>query len=180
MAEFLKRGEVELRPIEPDDINVILRWEGETEAWQSGNVSAPVSRHALWQYLKNYICDIYVTHEVRMLILYKGEPAGMVDVFAFDALNSRAEVGVYVDKEYRRCGIGTTAVRIAVENYAFGRLSLHQVYCTICLENSAAQALFRKAGFQGEAMLKQWLTAGNGTYHDAVVMQRLSDSCPLR
>lgn len=170
MAEYLKIDETELRPLEPDDFNLLYRWESEIDAWISGNCSAPFSRHALWQYLQNYNCDIYATHEVRMIVLHAGKAVGMVDVFNFDALNSRAEVGMFVDKAHRRTGVGEMALRIAVENYAFGRLSLNQVYCTIRRSNEAALALFRQAGFANEVVLKDWLSCGNGVFEDAVML----------
>ena len=175
MAEYLKIGEIELRPLEPDDFNLLYRWESEIDAWISGNCSAPFSRHALWQYLQNYNCDIYTTHEVRMIVLHAGKAVGMVDVFNFDALNSRAEVGVYVCAEHRRGGVGETAVRIAAENYVFGRLNLRQVYCTVRSSNAAALALFRHAGFANEVVLKDWLSCGNGVFEDAVIIQRFSN-----
>ena len=178
MAEYLKIGEIELRPLEPDDFNLLYKWENEIDAWISGNCSAPFSRHALWQYLQNYNCDIYATHEVRMIVLHAGKAVGMVDVFNFDALNSRAEVGVFVDKAHRRSGVGEMALRIAVENYAFGRLNLNQVYCTIRRSNEAALALFRQAGFANEVELPQWISAGNGVFEDAVIMQRFSNRSP--
>ena len=178
MAKYLKIGDVELRTLEPEDFRVVHRWEGEIDAWMANSASAPFSRHTLWRYFKNYDCDIYSTHEVRMIVLHAGKAVGMVDVFNFDALNSRAEVGVFVDKAHRRSGLGEVALRIAVENYAFGRLNLNQVYCTIRRSNEAALALFRQAGFTGETVLAQWISAGNGVFEDAVIMQRFSNRSP--
>ena len=178
MAKYLKIGDVELRTLEPEDFRVVHRWEGEIDAWMANSASAPFSRHTLWRYFKNYNCDIYSTHEVRMIVMLAGEPVGMLDVFNFDPMNSRAEVGVYVCAEHRRGGVGETAVRIAVENYAFGRLNLNQVYCTIRRSNEAALALFRQAGFTGETVLAQWISAGNGVFEDAVIMQRFSNRSP--
>ena len=174
MAEYLKIGEIELRPLEPDDFNLLYKWENEIDAWISGNCSAPFSRHALWQYLQNYNCDIYTTHEVRMIVLHVGKAVGMVDVFNFDPMNSRVEIGVFVGAEHRRSGVGETAVRIATENYCFGRLNLHQVYCTVRCSNAAALALFRSAGFADEVVLKDWLSCGNGTFEDAVMLRAFS------
>ena len=129
-------------------------------------------------YNRSHKGDIYATHDVRMIVLHAGKAVGMVDVFNFDALNSRAEVGVFVDKAHRRSGLGEVALRIAVENYAFGRLNLNQVYCTIRRSNEAALALFRQAGFTGETVLAQWISAGNGVFEDAVIMQRFSNRSP--
>ena len=174
MAKYLKIGDVELRTLEPEDFSIIHRWEDEIDAWMANNASAPFSRNTLWRYLENYNCDIYSTHEVRMVVMLAGEPVGMVDVFNFDPMNSRVEIGVFVGAEHRRSGVGETAVRIATENYCFGRLNLHQVYCTVRSSNAAALALFRSAGFADEVVLKDWLSCGNGTFEDAVMLRAFS------
>ena len=72
MAKFLECDGVELRPLEPDDLNTLYMWESEADAWKTNSVSAPYSRHLLLEYLRNYDADIYKTREVRMMLLYQG------------------------------------------------------------------------------------------------------------
>ena len=114
------------------------------------------------------------TYDELKSLMLAGEPVGMLDVFNFDPMNSRVEIGVFVGAEHRCSGVGETAVRIATENYCFGRLNLHQVYCTVRCSNAAALALFRSAGFADEVVLKDWLSCGNGTFEDAVMLRAFS------
>ncbi|MGM9804225.1 MAG: GNAT family N-acetyltransferase [Muribaculaceae bacterium] len=174
MAEFFRDGDIELRAIEPEDFEILYKWENEIDAWVSGSLSAPVSKYLLWEYLQHYCADIYKTQEVRMMILQAGEPVGVIDVFNFDTLNARAEVGVFVDAIHRAQGVGERAVNIAVEKYAFGRLRLHQVYCTVRSSNQAAKQLFRSVGFGHENLLRSWIADGKGGFEDAVMMHRFA------
>lgn len=175
MPKMFCEGKVGLRTLEPDDVSLLYAWECETDAWQSNNTSAPYSRRLLREYLCNYDADIYKTREVRLMVECDGQPIGTLDVFNFDPLNSRAEIGLYVAPQFRRLGIADKAIAIAVEQYAFGVLSLNQVYATIRVDNAAALAAFTKAGFSKSAVLGRWISVGKGRYADAVIMQRMAD-----
>ncbi len=174
MAKFLECDGVELRPLEPDDLNTLYMWESEADAWKTNSVSAPYSRHLLLEYLRHYDADIYKNREVRMMLLYQGDAVGSVDVFNFDPVNSRAEIGLYLAAEHRGQHIGSRAIALVAEKYAFGVLGVHQVYCTVGADNDAALAAFADAGFERKALLSQWLRRGKGEFADAVIMQRLA------
>lgn len=174
MSKMFYDGNVGLRTLEPEDVNLLYAWECETDAWQSNNTSAPYSRHLLREYLSNYDADIFKTHEVRLMVEHDGQPVGTLDVFGFDPLNSRAEIGLYVAVQFRGMGVGDKAIRLAVDQYAFGVLSLNQVFATIRVDNAAALSAFAKAGFEKAAVLRDWIGIGGGKYADAVIMQRIS------
>ena len=107
---MLSQGKVALRALEPDDLNILYRWESEADAWTSSNTVAPYSRHLLWEYLKTYDADIFKTKELRMIITNVEEPVGTLDVFNLDMRNRRAEVGIFVDAEHRGLGVGEAAL----------------------------------------------------------------------
>lgn len=174
MAKFLQRDGVALRALEPEDVNILYMWEDEADAWQSRNSSAPYSRRLLRDYLNNYSADIYANGEVRSMITLHDEAVGTLDVFNFDPLNGRAEIGVYVDAGHRDSLVGSTAIALAVEGYAFDVLGLNQVYATVRVDNEGAIAAFAKAGFCKVAVIRQWLKKSRGEYSDAVIMQRLA------
>ena len=113
---MLSQGKVALRALEPDDLNILYRWESEADAWTSSNTVAPYSRHLLWEYLKTYDADIFKTKELRMIITNGEEPVGTLDVFNLDMRNRRAEVGIFVDAAHRGVGVGETALQIATSS----------------------------------------------------------------
>lgn len=62
---------------------------------------------------------------------------GIVGLTDWERTNSLAEISLFLDPQYRRRGIGSKAVNLALEE-AFDRMNLHQVlgecfYCNPCL-----------------------------------------------
>lgn len=174
MAKFFERDGVVLRPLEPEDVTLLYMWESEDDAWRSGGMSAPYSRQLLREYLENYDADIYKTREVRLMINVGADAVGTIDVFNFDPVNSRAEIGVYIDVSHRNSCVASAAIAVAVEDYVFGVLGLHQAYATVRRENDVAQKAFRNCGFAEVAVMKSWLRSGCGKFSDAVILQRFS------
>ena len=105
---MLDNGKVYLRALEPTDIDVIHRWENDCDLWRFGCATAPFSRHQIWEYLKNYTADIFAQKQLRMMVCLKtaDNAVGMIDLFDFDPVNRRAAVGLLIDREYQRQGIG--------------------------------------------------------------------------
>ena len=169
MAKMLSQGKVALRALEPDDLNILYRWESEADAWTSSNTVAPYSRHLLWEYLKTYDADIFKTKELRMIITNGEEPVGTLDVFNLDMRNRRAEVGIFVDAAHRGVGVGETALQIA-KRYAREVLGLNQIYATVACRNHLALNVFRNAGFAETAELTEWLVCA-GTLCGALLLQ---------
>ena len=162
---------VRLRPLDPADLDTLFAWESTPDALAATDTSAPLSRHLLWEYLKTYSADIDQTRQLRLMIVDNAtdEPVGTVDLFNFDPLNNRVEMGLYVAPDYRQRHLGRAAVD-AVCRYAHGQLSLKQIYVIIRADNSAALALFDRYGFSRAGTLAAWIRRG-GTYHDAIVLQ---------
>lgn len=169
MAKMLSLGDVALRALEPDDLDMLYIWESEADAWASSNTVAPYSRHLLWEYLKTYDADIFKTKETRMVITCGEVPAGTIDVFNLDVRNRRAEVGVFVDSRHRGIGVGEKALQI-VKRYAKTVLGLHQIYAIVACSNQVALNVFRNAGFVESAELTEWLVC-EGTLCGALLLQ---------
>lgn len=174
MSDFFTHADVYLRPLEPEDLDVLYRWENDTRLWNIGATVSPFSRFTLKKYLVDATDDIYITKQLRMMIVEKGSdlPVGTLDLYEFDVFNSRAGIGVLVDEEFRGRGYATQAVE-CIENYAFGHLNLRQLYVHIPETNGASLKLFSDAGYMQTAKLKEWLSVNRG-YADVVVMQKFN------
>lgn len=94
---------------------------------------------------------------------------GIVDLMNFDPRHMRAEVGIVIQKKYRRMGYARAALAKTVF-YAMQTLHLHQLYAVIAIDNDASLNLFESAGFVRSATLNEWLN-NNGTYQNAYLMQ---------
>ena len=135
-----------------------------------GTTNVPYSRYTLHDYIATSADDIYADRQVRLVVeTAGGESVGLADIIHYDPRHQRAEVGIVILDGARRQGYATAALsELAV--YAGSILHMHQLYGIVAADNTAALSLFRKAGYQQQATLKDWLFDGH-IYQDAVVMQ---------
>ena len=171
MKKIISNDIVTLRSLEPTDLDVLYRWENDTELWTVSNIMAPSPKSYLWQYLQNYDSDIYKTQQLRLIITLTatGEPVGTVDLTNFDPLNNRAELGIMVDKSHQGKGLASEAVKLTI-GYVRDYLGLFQLYSLVPVENTACSTLLKHHGFTTSGLLKKWLNHGE-VCHDVEIMQ---------
>lgn len=161
-----------LRALEPTDLDVLYRWENDEELWHTSATITPFSRKQLWDYIENYDGDIFRTHQLRLMIVevatYK--VVGTLDLFDFDPINSRASVGILIDKEFQGQGYGKMALNL-VEDYCKKHISLNQLVATVSVENERSLALFRSLEYSEIGVMRWWLKRGN-QYCDAILFQK--------
>ena len=163
-------SKVTLRPIEPEDLDLLYTIENDTELWQVGTTSVPYSRFILHQYLANSTADIYTDKQVRLVIENEqGQTVGLIDAMNFDPRHARAEVGVVIMAPFRRQGYSLSALN-ALENIA-KNWNIHQLYAIISADNVAGLSTFTKASFSETATLKDWICK-EGRYIDALLFQK--------
>ena len=108
---------IRLRALEPEDVNILYKWENDTEIWKVSNTVAPFSKHMLRQFIENQQRDIYETRQLRLIIESKadGKPVGAIDLFDLDPYNCRAGVGILIyDQRDQRQGYASHAVSIVI------------------------------------------------------------------
>jgi diamine N-acetyltransferase len=123
---------VTLRALEPDDLEFLFRLENDPELWAVSDVlPAPISRHALREYLRHAAASLSEAGQMRLIIsLEDGLPVGTLDLFDYSALHQRAGVGITVLQSARRQGYAQQALGQLIA-YARHALHLHQLYCTV-------------------------------------------------
>lgn len=161
-----------LRALEPEDLAFIYKLENNEAMWDVANTQTPYSRFLIRQYLENAHQDIYEAKQLRLAICKTGsfDAVGLIDLFDFDPVNSRAGVGIIVeDTTHRKKGYGNEALALVI-NYAFKKLQIHQLYANIDLANVASTALFTNFGFELIGIKKDWIKRNN-VYVDEALYQ---------
>jgi len=173
MNNQLTYGKIKLRPIEPEDIELLYQWENNMEIWKVSNTRTPFSRYILAEYLKDSVKDIYETKQLRLIIENENlEPVGAVDLFDFEPFHMRAGIGILIHSaENRNHGYGSDALN-AIFGYTLEVLGLKQLYANIALKNEVSIHLFWKAGFTQTGIKKNWLKTVTG-WEDEVFMQKM-------
>lgn len=168
---LLNNEEIVLRALEPEDLDVLYKWENDASMWDTTNTVSPYSRFDLKRYIASSSKNIYEQNLLKLVICRKcdGAKLGLLDIFDFDPHNSRAEIGIIVDSAYRRCGYGAKALHLAVD-YTRNYLKLNQVYAHIPVTNIDSISLFEKMGFKKRATLPSWIKGQDG-WIDVAFMQ---------
>ena len=151
---------IRLRALEPEDLEILYRWENNTSNWEVSGTLAPYSKYILDQYLASSHQDLYTVKQLRLMIV-KNEgtdaPIGCIDLFDFDPKNKKAGAGILIGSEEDRAkGYGFEAMQILLQ-YAIQTLDLHQVYANIMEGNIPSLHLFKKLGFEISGLKKDWL-----------------------
>ncbi|MBQ2415232.1 MAG: GNAT family N-acetyltransferase [Alistipes sp.] len=160
-----------LRALEPEDLELMYGWENDMQIWRVSGTVAPFSRHVLSRLIEEQQFDIYATRQMRLVIEHDGQAVGAVDLFEFDPHNRRAGVGIIVDSQHRAQGLGHDALK-ALEQYARQTLHLHQLWCSITVDNEASLKLFRKAGYVECGLRREWILTSDGAL-DEILMQKI-------
>ncbi len=161
-----------LRAIEPSDIDILYKWENDTENWVISNTQAPFSRFVLEQYLASAHQDIYNVKQLRLIICtLDNNPIGSIDIFDFEPNHQRAGVGILIaEKSNRKKGYASEALEIIIQ-YSFEVLNLHQIYCNITSDNKPSISLFEKYGFTISGNKKEWIRDGKN-FKDELLLQK--------
>lgn len=170
-----ERPLVALRAPEPTDLDFLYALENDPAVWAVSDTLAPISRHALHQYLEHAQADFFEVRQQRLIInsYDGGQSVGVLDLFNFEPLHQRAAVGIIILATARRRGYAEQALAWLLA-YARNVLHLHQLYCTVAQSNRASIKLFKKVGFRQVGVRHQWLrVAAPARWENAVELQCL-------
>ena len=174
---FISHEKMTLRVAEPEDSDLLYRWENDRAVWRVSETIAPVSRFQIDQFLLGNN-DLLANRQLRLMIDLNGESqaVGSIDLFEYDPVNQRIGIGILIDSPYRKRGLAAQALQLAL-TYLFDHLMVHQVHCLIDELNTESQHLFEGAGFVKAGQLKDWIKTPEG-FIDVYSYQRINPTNP--
>jgi diamine N-acetyltransferase len=173
----MKYEKINLRALEPEDLELLYEWENNVSFWTISNTITPFSKFTLKRYLEHSHKNIYETGQFRLMIDLIPEKItiGTIDIFDFDSFHKRAGLGILIaNEEHRRKGYASMALKCLID-YCFKTLQLHQLYCNILSNNCESLDLFKKQGFIQTGIKKDWIKTSDG-YLDEYMLQLISES----
>ncbi|MCG8410729.1 MAG: GNAT family N-acetyltransferase [Bacteroidales bacterium] len=178
--EILNGKNIHLRAIEPNDIDIIHKWENNSDIWHLSNTIVPFSKYIIHQFIENSHHDIFQNKQLRLMIdrvdKGKNETIGTIDLFDFDPLHKRAGIGILIaNNKDRGKGYASEALDILI-NYCFSILQLNQLYCNITTDNKQSIKLFENKDFELVGIKKDWLLFA-GEKKDEAMYQLLNSKC---
>ena len=154
---MMLRGHIcSLRAVEPQDLELLCRWENDPSLWTVSGTIEPFSHYSIEQFIQEQQAGIYRCGQLRLMI---DDTAG-------------AGVGILVyDPAQRGKGYGAEALAL-LEEYARTVLRLRQLWCNVLADNVPSLTLFERAGFRRVGVKKEWIRTPEG-YKDEVLLQKL-------
>ena len=143
---------VELRTIEEEDLDFLQEGVNDPSVWRSIGALTPTNGPQEREFFENVVCD---DDSVNLLVAVDGAPAGTVGLTPRDAEPDGAELGYWLDGEYRGHGYGCEAAAL-LTNYGFQQQGYHRISARVFAFNDASQGLLESLGFIHE-----------GTHRDA-------------
>mgnify|MGYP003760263017 FL=1 len=164
-----------LRAIEPEDLEFLFEIENNEAIWEVSHTQVPFSKYVLKQYLENAHLDIFETKQLRLLIEEKNTKnrMGMVDLFDFNPQHRRAGIGILVHPKFQKKGVASIALEMIIR-YAFSQLNLHQLYANIITNNKQSISLFKKNNFVMVGEKKDWILS-NGAFKNEFLFQLINE-----
>lgn len=153
-------GDITLRMPEPADLPFMAAIENNPDFWAVSDTMAPFSEYTIKKFIADGN-DVLKNRQVRFIVTFKNERAGMVDLFDWHPLHARTSVGIIILDEFRRKGIANTAIQLATE-YATQKWMVHNLNASVQSGNAASIALFEKAGFKRCGVRKNWFKTPQG------------------
>jgi diamine N-acetyltransferase len=172
----MKYKEINLRALEPEDLELLYAWENNESYWVISNTVVPFSKYILKRYLEDSHKNIYETGQLRLMIdhIQDKKTVGTIDIFEFDPFHKRAGVGILIAyEEYRRKGLASMSLK-CLTDYCFNTLQLHQLFCSILANNTESMDLFKKQGFVQSGIKRDWVKTADG-YLDEYIFQLIKD-----
>ena len=164
---------ISLRPLEPEDLELLYTIENDMTQWHTTNTTTPYSHYDLKDYILNQQHDIYTDRQIRLVITLhttQGTQAiGLADIYNYDPHNDKAEIGIVIKQQYQGNKYATQALTQLV-TYARDVIHLHQLYAIVQNDNKISLNMLNAAGFNIKTTLQQWLRQGK-KYQDAILMQ---------
>ncbi len=173
--QILENETIRLRALEPEDVDILYKWENDSNVWKVSNTIAPFSKYILRQFIESQRQNIYETGQLRLIIETKANtrPVGAIDLFDIDPYNRRAGVGILIyETADKRQGYASNALSVLIR-YCFDVLGLNQIYCNIPAYNIPSLSLFKGKGFTVVGIKKEWIKT-TSDWQDEYMLQLIN------
>ncbi|HTF05143.1 MAG TPA: GNAT family N-acetyltransferase [Bacteroidia bacterium] len=169
--QLLLGERIRLRALEPHDVDTLYKWENDSTIWKASNTTTPFSKFVLEQYIASSHMDLYANKQLRLMITNReGKDVGCIDLFEFDPHHQRAGIGILIaSQEDRGKGYASEALTVLIQ-YCFHQLHLHQLFCSVTVDNQESVLLFQKHKFTITGIRKDWIRVGDA-FVDELLMQ---------
>jgi len=172
---MLEGSGIRLRPVAPEDIEILWRFWSDVDALSRVSNSPP-KPFTLAEFKTIFEELSQKDESIRFAIEVGAELVGDCVLHSIDKHNRFCEVGILLGKPHWAKGYGQQALSLLVD-FAFRHNNMHRVGLEVLADDERAVGCYLKVGFVEEGRLRKrdWV---NGAYHDVMVMGILDEEWP--
>jgi len=167
---------VKLRPLEPEDAEVLSNYINDWEVRQYLAMYLPISRETERDWVirqSRSVSDKLIVLGIEPIDLKEATLIGTISL-EIDWKNKNAELGIAIwNKKFWGKGYGTDAIRVLLR-YAFYELGLHKIWLRVFEFNQRAIKCYENIGFKREGVLREMLFR-DGHWHNVIIMGVMKD-----
>lgn len=163
---MLKGEKVVLRPIEVEDLPLIVKWKNDRQITNMTSSYKPIT---LSQEELLYDLDQESTNTYRYIIDIDRDAIGYCGLTNIDWKSRRCEIFIRVSRKDKwGKGYGTDSIKLLL-NFAFTDLNLNKIFLTAYEDNMEALTLYEALKFKKEGVLREH-AFNQGIYKNMVIM----------
>ncbi|MEH0845256.1 GNAT family protein [Micromonospora sp. CPCC 205711] len=172
----LTDGVVVLRPIRPDDAELVHRLHTRPEVVANQAPPVPPTREAIERRCRLAESGWLTGVIARLLIVdaATGEPAGTCGLSVSDPAAREGTVGYALLPDWRGRGYATRALRL-LTGWAFGPAGMARLAAGTMPENTASHGVLERVGFRREGLLRGRLPGLDGSRVDDLIFGLLAE-----
>lgn len=167
--ECLIGENIYLRPIQLKDTETIIQLRNSLDVRKNFIFQEDFTKNGHEKWLNE---NVFAGKAVQFMIhLREGNVVGSVYLRDIDAVNKKAEFGIFIGNTiFRGRGVGTEAAMLITE-FGFEKLKLEKIFLRVFVENIGAIKSYVKAGFIQEGIFKNDVYI-NGKPRDIMFMAK--------
>lgn len=146
---------VTVRPFAADDLPLIEEASRDPEIPRGTTIPVPFSADVGAAFIERQYSRAASGFGWSMAIASPERPVGQIGLWLANAHHGRAELGYWIVASARGQGHAAAAVRL-VSEWAFEHVDVHRLGLSIEPWNTASIRTAEKAGYEQEALLRQW------------------------
>jgi [ribosomal protein S5]-alanine N-acetyltransferase len=145
---------VQLRPLQLEDLNTVMIWAKDTEFCLANDWSLEIPEERLVSHWTGIITESSDTL-IRKGITFDGQLIGYADLADINTFEARASLGYAIgDSSLWGQGLGFLGAKLMLE-FAFENLKLERVTAEVNATNTRSLRVLEKLGFKLEGVLRR-------------------------
>src|SRR4051794_13131970 len=152
---MLTEGNVVVRPVRPDDADLLVRWQSDSEVMTGWALPQPILPHNAFAH---DLADRFTQFDVEGNFIIEGDglPVGRIGFTHFDERHRSAELLIYIGEPAEQAkGYAASAI-ISLAPYLFHQRRLHRLELTTLSWNVRERRLYEGLGFQLEGTRRDY------------------------